>query len=270
MAPLNSGPCSAWEPVDCSDWPSSTDPVRDMALMAATEILWSRTRRRFGSCTLTLRPCREECWPESFANWMYGSWLPTYGGSSYGYPWPALMGGRWYNLGCGTCGDTCSCTTLEQVELPYPVSGIGEVKVDGDVIDPSDYRVDDWRFLVLLGGITVPYCNDLNLADTEVGTWSVTVSVGEPVPMLGRFAVGQLGLQIALGCVGSSTCTLPTGTLKSLSRQGVQQEFLQGAWLSGFTGMPAVQSFLETFNPQRAGVASIFDIDGNRARVVGT
>lgn len=238
--------------------------------MAATEILWGKSKRRFGSCTLTLHPCREECWPENFANWMYGSWLPTYGGSSWGYPWPALMGGRWYNLGCGTCGDDCSCTTLQQVSLPYPVSGIGEVKIDGDIIAPSDYRVDDWRWLVLLNGLTVPACNDLNNPDGE-GSWSVTVSVGEAVPQLGLFAVNELGLQIALGCVGNAACSLPTATMTKLSRQGLDQEFKKGDWLAGYTGLRNVNEFLSLHNPTRSGTASVYAIDGpSRGRIVGT
>lgn len=272
MAALNSGPCQAWLPADCVEWPSSTDDVREMALMAATEVLWNLTRRRFGTCQISLRPCKQECWSEGFLSWMYGSWLPTYGGGlGYGWPYPALIGGRWYNLGCGQCGDTCTCGVLHQIELPYPVADVIEVKIDGAVIVTGDYRVDSWRYLVLLNGHEFPQCNDLELPDTEPGTWSVTLTVGETVPQLGKFAVDQLGLQIALGCVGSGACSLPSGTLKSLDRQGVKQEFMEGAWLAGYRGMPAVQSFLQVYNPQRAGVASIYTgLDSPRARIVGT
>lgn len=269
---LNSGPCAAWEPADCAAWPDNLEPVRDMALMAATEILWNRTKRRFGVCELSLRPCRRECGGDLALAWLYGSWLPTYGGTGYGWGWPypALIGGRWYNMGCG-CGDDCSCTAMHQIQLPYPVADIIEVKVDGVVLVTGAYRVDDWRQLVRLDGEDWPLCQDLNLPDTESGTWSVTLTVGEAVPQMGLFAVNELGLQIALGCVGSGACALPAGTLKSLDRQGVKQEFLQGAWLAGYRGMPAVQAFLETWNPTRSGTASIMAIDGpRRGRIVGT
>lgn len=591
------GPCQAWEPADCAVWPTNLEPVKDMALMAATEILWLRTKRRFGTCEISLRPCRRECGGELALAWLYGSWLPTQGGT-WGWPYPALVGGRWFNLGCGICADSCSCTILHQVELPYPVADILEVKVDGQVLVTGAYRVDDWRHLVRLDGgdwptcfpagtlvttdygqvpiedieagdmvlthkgrwrrvsasgmtgvrqtvkvkgrgdltctadhpvwarellsanyhtggrkfaepewtpasglvgryvanayqvpstsvhlpegmtsagedfwkfvgfwlgdgytnpqatrvaidiqkqrkvdylaplipdwrcsvdskgfsrfrtvdpslasflrdhfgayaagkripswmlgapetvrrafldgyvnsdgcvdkrgyiqistaskasaialrilagtlgisagvyrsspgvkesapkwtviwrahlpirsqsirddradwahirsvtasdIAVPVydltvdedesfvadgfvvhnCQDLNLPDTAVGTWSVTLSVGEQVPQLGLFAVDQLARQIALGCIGSGACALPAATLKDLTRQGVAQSFVTGAaaWVAGFPGMPAVQAFLQTYNPTRSGVASIYSIDRPRARITGT
>lgn len=271
MAELSSGPCEAWVPADCAEWPTNLEPVKEMALMAATEILWTRTRRRFGTCTISLRPCRRECGGELALAWLYGSWIPTYGGSwGMGWPYPALVGGRWYNLGCG-CGDDCSCVRLSQIQLPYPVADIIEVKIDGAVLVAGAYRVDDWKWLVRTDGGEWPLCQDLNLADTEEDTWSVTVAIGEAVPQLGMFAVDQLARQIALGCIGSTGCALPTGTLKSLSRQGVSQEFLLGTWLAGFSGLSAVDAFLETYNPQRASVASIYSIDGpRRGRIVGT
>lgn len=270
---LSSGPCESWTPVDCAEWPTNLEPVKDMALMAATEILWNRTKRRFGTCTVTLRPCRRECGGELALAWLYGSLMPSYGGSWGGWPYPALVGGLWYNLGCGLCGDTCSCTRLSQIELPYPVADIIEVKIDGAVLVTGAYRIDDWRSLVRLDGHDWPLCQDLNLPDTAVGTWSVTLSVGEAVPQLGLFAVDQLARQIALGCIGSTGCALPTSTLSKLSRQGVDQSFVTGAdaWIAGFPGMPAVQAFLQTFNPTRSGVASVFNIDRpSRARIVGT
>lgn len=270
MSALDSGPCEAWVPTDCADWPVNLEPVKDMALMAATEILWLRTRRRFGLCSLSLRPCRRECGGELALAWLYGSLMPSYGGTWGGWPYPALIGGLWYNLGCGLCGDQCSCTRLSQIELPYPVAEILEVKVDGAVLVTGAYRVDDWRYLVRLDGEDFPLCQDLNLPDTAVGTWSVTASIGEAVPQLGMFAVGELALQIALGCVGSGACNLPSGTLKSLDRQGIKQEFLQGGWLAGYSGLKNVNEFLALYNPTRSGVASIYSIDSPRPRIVNT
>lgn len=229
-------------------------------------MLWLRTNRRFGACTTTLRPCREDCVPSLFAL------LPGWGSSgigSWGYPFPALIGGQWYNLGCGSCQNTCSCTWLEQVELPYPVSGIGQVKVDGVVLAPSAYRVDDWRWLVRIDGGRWPTCQDLTKADTEVGTWSVTASYGEAVPELGRFAVNELALEIARGCVGS-TCKLSSATVSQLNRQGVTKEFMQGDVMKGQIGLYFSDLFINTYNPFRSHAAAIFDVDGPRARRVGT
>lgn len=270
MAALNSGPCEAWEPIDCAAWPTELDAVRDIALMAATEILWNRTKRRFGLCEITLRPCRRECAGMSALSWL-NSWLPTWGGSGggWGWPYPALLGGVWYNLGCGFCGDTCSCTILHQVQLPNPVAEVTEVKVDGVVLDDTAYRVDNWQWLVRLDGADWPLCQDLNLEDTEVGTWSVTATYGEVVPTLGLFAVNELGLQIAKACMGLP-CTLNGGMVESVQRQGVNKRFIIEGSKNAPLGLVMSDRFINLYNPSNSGIATIHNMDSPAPRRVGT
>ena len=140
-------------------------------------------------------------------------------------PAPALVGGKWFNIACGACSSGCSCSSVSEVVLPYPVASIEAVRVDGVVLDPSAYRVDDWRLLVRLDGGEWPRCNDLNLADTEEGTWSVTAQYGTEVPRLGQLAAGQLATQIAKACAGVSGCLLPSTTVRQVQRQGVTKTF---------------------------------------------
>ncbi len=269
MVELNAGPCEAWDPVGCGTWPDDLMAIRDYALMAATEVLWERTKRRFGLCELTLRPCRRSCAPYGALAWL-NNWLPTWGGSGgWGWPYPALVGGRWYNMGCGICENDCSCTILHQIELPTPVAQILEVKVDGDVLDSSEYRVDNWRWLVRLGGDEWPLCQDLNLADTEVGTWSVTATYGEVVPTLGLFAVNELALDIARSCVGQE-CGVPSGVVKQVQRQGVTKIFLSSEYVNGQTGLKLTDRFFNTYNPTQSGVATVYNIDRPQSRRVGT
>lgn len=265
MTLLDSGPCQIWPPViDCVSVPTASPELTGLALQAATEILWNRTHRRFGVCQYTLRPCRRSCWPD----WRWaGAWTDV---SGWGWPFPALIGGAWFNLGCSACGDSCSCSVLQETVLPSPVAQITEVKIDGLVLAPTAYRVDGWKVLVRVDGGTWPLCNDLSRADTEPGTWSVTAQYGEQVPTTGSFAVGALALEIIKRCVGSGDCALPVGSVREVTRQGVRKVFVDTQALGFKTGLYWVDLFLDTYNPGRNNVASVFDIDGPRARRVGT
>jgi hypothetical protein len=199
------GPCAAWDPIWCCTLSAGAMAATGLALDAATEILYHLSGQRFGLCTFTLRPCRHECssdggWPGFGGWWQWGA----------EYPRPLLFDGVWSNVTCGVCGDRCSCTGLSEAWLPGPIGTIITVKLDGTVlVSGSGYRVDDFRKLVRLGGGVWPVCQDMNLPDTEVGTWSVTLTIGESVPVL-RYAVGELACEIARGCAGE-TCVLPAG-----------------------------------------------------------
>lgn len=269
MAALDAGPCQEW-PTICDEFPVTGTAEQleliDLATIAATEALWTRTKKRFGLCTVTIRPCKRECWPLL---------PPTYhDATSWGWPFPMLIGGTWVNLGCSSCGDSCSCTAIHEVRLPYPVAAVTEVKVDGVVLASSNYRVDDYRWLVRVDGQDWPTCNDLNKADTEVGTWSVTVQYGEPVPILGQLAAGQLASEIYKGCAGSGAgdCKLPMATVKQITRQGVTKVFFDAdsAFKNGKIGLYYPDLFIKTYNPSGTGRTSIYDIDGAKPRRAGT
>lgn len=270
MAALDSGPCISWVPL-CANWPAGVTPaITGAAVDAATELLWERTQRRFGECQVTLRPCKEECWPANAIAWL-GSWLPTYGSGSWGWPYPALLGGRWFNLGCGSCAGSCSCTSVEQVRLPQPVASILKVKVDGVILNPTAYRVDDWQWLVRVDGGRWPTCNNLNVDDTHVDTWSVTASYGEVPPTLGQLACGELASQIAKMCVDGA-CASPAAALSQIQRQGVTKNYLQNNRESpGVSiGLVLCDRFIRTYNPTGSKPAAIFNMDGGRARRTGT
>jgi hypothetical protein len=264
------GPCEPW-PVECPDFPDGASAeLIESATMAATEALWIRTKRRFGFCAMTLRPCRRECFPA----W---PWIPSrgwYNVGGYTWPWPApaLVGGKWINIACGSCGDSCSCSRVSEVQLPYPVANVTQVKIDGVVLDPSAYRVDDWRLLVRLDGEDWPRCNDLNLDDNQVGTWSVTAAYGQEVPHLGQLAAGELASEVARACVNAKGCRLPASTVQSVTRQGVTKVFFDAnsAFKGGMIGLKWSDLFIKTFNPTGTDIASIYDIDGPRTRRVGT
>lgn len=261
------GLCEPWEPIWTCALPTEAYSVTGTAVQMASEVLWALTARRFGLCNVTIRPCRRDCFNSNWGGW--NNWW------EFGYyPQPALIGGLWYNLTCGSCSDGCSCSRISDVMLPGPVYEIGAVKVDGVVLTKNtDYRLDDYRRLVRLGGHEWPLCNDLNLADTEVGTWSVTFSQGEPVPELGRIAVGILATEFAKMLICDSSCALPK-PVQSLSRQGVNITFLDPneVFATGRTGLYVPDIFISTYNPNNLRRRSaVYDIDNlNNRRQLST
>lgn len=210
----------------------------DNALQAASEILWAATGRRYGRCEVKIRPCRNCPCPD------YGF---TYG---FGFPWyPYLMDGLWYNCPCPTCVGDCGCTHLEEIDIPYPTCEIVEVKIDGDVVPPTGYRVDEFRKLVRIDGGSWPTCQDLEKDDTEDGTFSVTLIYGREVPELLKQATAAMACELLKSCVGAP-CILPQ-RISTLTRQGVTAAFIDSMdfLASGRTGIYIVDLAIQTFNP---------------------
>lgn len=268
------GPCAAWEPIWCVDLPTSASEISGHAVQMATEILWARSGMKFDQCTLTIRPCRQDCW--GGGEFPYGGFWWQMGTL---YPQPALINGNWYNLTCGSCTGDCSCATLSEILLPGPVTAINEVKVDGVALDSTDYRLDDWRKLVRLDGELWPLCNNLNLDDDEEGTWSVTLTYGVPVPTSGRMAVGELAYQLILACLGDSCCLLPYN-VQQIARQGVTIKYPDVSDLFGMDrqgrvtnriGLQYCDLFLDAVNPYGLRQSSqVYAIDGSTPRIAGS
>ncbi len=272
--PAPMGPCDAWDPIWCCDLTSAMIAVTGMAVQAATEILYNLSGQRFGTCSITLRPCRQNC--NDAAWWGSYGWggAPWGGSGGWGgmWPLPALIGGQWFNLTCGVCSGTCSCTVVSEAWLPSPVHSITAVKLDGVTLTAgTDYRVDDFRKLVRLGGESWPFCQDMNADDTQDNTWSVTAVIGQEVPTIGRWAVGELACEIIAGCLGLA-CAIPKNAT-SITRQGLTIDFPTFSELlqNGSLGLRWCDIFVATYNPQRLkAVPLVFDVDGERFRRTGT
>lgn len=257
-------PCSGWAPYWGTCDLTGLSAVTGVAIAAATEVLWALSGRQFGYCELTIRPCRSDCldfnWNYINDWWQWGVW-----------PRPLFYQGIWTNLTCGGCTRGCSCSVVSEAILPSPVSQIVQVKVDGVVLDSTQYRVDDGRRLVRLGGSSWPICNDLTKADTQTGTWSVKLQFGSQVPELGRMALGELACQFAQLLGSTGKCKLPI-PVQSIVRQGVTMNFIDPTQIleAGRVGLYVSDMFIRTFNP--AGLASrnaVYDIDGDDYTITG-
>jgi len=259
------GPCADWPVQWTCDVATLNPAVTGVAVASATETLWSLTGQRFGLCEVTLRPCRRDCFDGSF----FDDVGPP-GTGARSYPQPALIGGQWFNLTCGSCSD-CACSTVSEALLPAPVHSIVEVLIDGTPLVTGAYRVDNNRLLVRTDGGRWPRCNDLSRADTEEGTWSVTAQFGEEPPEGAALAMGELACEIAKAADGQD-CRLPAG-VQQLVRQGVTISYpdVGELFAKGRTGLYLVDMFVATWNPSRLRSRSrVYRVDRPTVRRAGT
>lgn len=247
--PTEEGPCNWPVELDCApDWATYPPGVQSAAAAWATYILWSLTGRRYGPCSITIRPCGPKCLgPNGYLTFPVNSGST----SSAGMPWmiPWIDNGVWRNCGCA---GGCTCSATCEVALPGPVAFIDEVTIDGVVLDPSAYRLDSLRgipVLVRTDGGCWPDCQDMDADVTEVGSFAITYQRGTLVPRAGQIAAGLLAAEFAKACVGQD-CALPQ-QLSSLSRNGVEVTVVDPATLvdNGLTGIANVDLWIRAVNP---------------------
>ena len=260
------GPCTAWTTslaiATCKGVANSN--AYDVAITAASEILYELSARRFpGVCETTVRPCQtsgNHC----------GIQILSRGYVVFPYSW---TGSTW--------GFDCGCHPLSEVELiGRPVNEILEVKIDGVPIADTEYRLDQQQYLVHMNGGHWPACQRLDLDDTEDGTWSVTYTYGQQIPVIGQLAARDLAWEIYRSCSSSDLegdCELPEGVTR-VTRQGISYEMpafeswgrdFSGVWR---TGMRLVDAFLNTYNPKGLQRRPILYVPGapKQARKVGS
>lgn len=261
------GPCQSWiSGGEVADFDttlgigSDTWRLDDVAFVAS-QLLFELSGRQFqGNCQRTVRPCRNTCgcWGQDTALGL-GTWYwaaSTWPGGGFG----------WTN----ESGDTCGCGNESYIRLAgYPVRQILQVKIDGDVLDPATYRLDERRNLIRLADLTNPAvpidrfwpaCQDLSLPDTEPGTYSVTYLWGAETPTLGKLAAAQLAAELWKAQPGNQgECRLPSRVTR-IVRQGIEMtKIVSTADLlrEGMTGLQMVDAFLAQVNPQKARMRSV-------------
>lgn len=223
-------------------WDALDALTQERALALASSTLRRLTAFRVGGCPVTVRPCA----PRAFC----GAFVPFSG--SYGSDWmhPGInTAGLWVNS-CG-CSGGCGCTITKGVSLPAPIGEIYEVKVDGNVIDPADYRVVGHSLVWQgVGPSPFPATQDLSLPDSLPGTFSITYLNAYPVDLLGAQAAAFLALEFAKACKPAGKCSLPRG-VTSVVRSGVSFQIEAGLFPNGRTSIDVVDAFLDLWNPDR-------------------
>lgn len=261
----------------CTPWATADDLVdpcclggfddptlMDECLLGASTILYRLSGRRFpGVCSDVIRPTAEAASVEA--------WSPQYGDfSDYGGAWPGgipsylLPYGIWGFCGCDRTA-VCGCQSVSQVRLPgYPVVAVSAVKIDGDTLDPSSYRLLDRSRLVFNpstdgGRAGWPCCQDLTKPDTADGTWSVAYTWGAAPPALGPQYAALLACQLyqSFKPMPNGECRLPQ-RVTSVTRQGVSFAILDNfdIFREGMTGLPEIDLWLSSLNRDRSSGAS--------------
>lgn len=257
MAGIRTAPCD-WPlaAIDCDALADLDYGVELDIIEMATAYLWNWTGRQFGLCDLTLRPCRRDC-PDTPGLYYGASGTPT---STLVGPWrPVLIDGDWTNLTCGRCRDVCGCDRPSTIRLPGPVHAVGDVTIDGAILAPSAYRVDNRGVLVRQDGGTWPLCQKVGLPAGEVGTWSVEYTRGVPVPSGGQVAAAKLACEMAKAVVSPKDCGLPQ-RIQTVTREGVTVGFVDTfeGIEHGHTGIWLIDSWVSSVvrRPRRARVLS--------------
>ena len=187
---------------------------------AASDVLYELSGRIFpGNCgPVTVRPVSR---PTDIDTRAWGATLSTVG-------WVASQGFA-SAYGSFNPGVLAHYGSLEPptIELPYPVTKIEQVKIDGDVIPEDEYELRDFKSLVRIRptGSTVPVARYgwptsqiMDLPDTEPGTFSVTYLFGNPPPASGLLAAKKLAEVFAIPQLGGDGYPK---RITSMARQGV-------------------------------------------------
>ncbi len=199
----------------------------------ASDLLWRMSgpggASYTGECEATVRPCAnrasivnspmwERAGAAGFSTFAWGA----AGGWWWGYD------SSWGMCGCGTgeLGASCGCSGLSQIRLgPVPIIDITEVVVNGTVVPDTDYRIDEFQWLVRLpdAGTTTPRywpcCSRLDLPLSADNTFGVTFTYGTLPPPSGVEAAAVLAGELALARCGGD-CNLPESVQRQ-SRENV-------------------------------------------------
>jgi hypothetical protein len=255
---LVGGPCTSWVTGDdiaaCCSTETSSGAEFDLAAEQASQLLYQLSGRQFsGLCgPRTVRPACDSCWcgyQILSRGYVIGPW-------DYGYPLLSY---------CDQCLISCSPSMIKLAG--YPVREITQVKIDGDVIDATEYALLNYRYLVRKDNARWPVAQDLTVDDTEDSTFSISYTYGAGIPPMAAEAAAQLGCQIYQACNGGE-CALPTGVTRII-QQGLVIEklaftswaFRNGEWR---TGLPMVDAFLATYNPKGIQRRPVFWAPGRR------
>jgi hypothetical protein len=221
------------------------DPEK-LAMMEKSEALaWmslaTLTADQIGTCPITVRPCKAGCRNSD-------TYLSAPVAGLPGRFSPHInSAGVWVNA-CGCDTPDCSCTALCEAILPGPVGDITEVWLNGAVLDPTAYRVDNGNRLVRTDGDCWPLCQDMTQGEHGDEAFSVTYYRGAAPDVVLLWIAGLLAVEWYKACSNDKTCRLPRG-VRSVSRQGISYEIERNLFSEGTTGIPEVDALVTRYNP---------------------
>lgn len=185
--------------------------------LAASNLLFNRTGRRWpGACEQTVWPC----------------------------------------LDCNCSDHPCGCGRYAAIKLPgnFPILGVSEVTIDGVVVDPAEYRLDQNRNLVKIDGTCWPRCNTVGILSDNGSSCVdllVTYTAGRVPPVDLAIAAGELACELKRACNDSDQCGI-TGVrdhVQSIARRGVSMQLhdITDLLATGSTGNAIIDHALKAY-----------------------
>ena len=237
-------------------WPAAAkadelDPnIRALCEMYAASCMKALTLHRVGGDPVTLMPGARDRVRGSYS-WVHTlDGLPPVGRFSVGTGYPSVEDLQ--------RSHTYTHHNVEAVWLPGPVGDVTRVLVNGAVVDPSAYRVEDGQYLVRVDGQEWPAGGGDDFVVTYLNSY--------PVNDMGAHAAGVMAVEWLRLITGDKKCRLPTSAT-NVSRQGITIEIATGMFPGNVTGVPEIDAYLMLFNPHALRVAPrvySLDLDGDR------
>lgn len=244
---------------ECSHLGAMNPILAETVKNAAIEYLWRWTGRRFGLCEIALRPCVEEC----------GNTGSAMSSRRYANLQPFIRNGNWYNTVCGQCGpQRCGCDALSTIVLPGPVDSVTEVWLDGELLAPSAYRLDNLG-LSRIDGDSWPRCQNMandpgdeSPAGDTSDTFLVKYMRGTPVPDGGKLAAGTFACELAKRMCKDGSCRLPKRATV-VQREGVTITMPNDSQLftNGAIGIDEIDWFLASVQHDNKQGWSVYSPD---------
>lgn len=215
-------------------WPAAAqigtvDPaVKRLAELYAGACLTFLTLQRVGLAPLTIMPAPSH---RTFGYWGYRE------------VYPGQILSAFHPLVYPSSEDlhSWSWARVEAVALPAPVGAVVDVRIDGIVLDPAAYRVEDGKWLVRTDGGVWP--------SGQGDHFTVSYHNSHPVDEMGAHAGGIMAyewLKLLTNVKGG--CRLPA-SVTTLSRQGINMEITPGMFPDGLTGIPEIDAYVMLWNP---------------------
>lgn len=233
----------------------------------ATDLLWNWTGRKFGTCEVTVYPCRQKC-PDRLPTFQASPDTGWRGSPLQEDGWvPLQVEGEWWNVACGVCPSqrcTCSLRKSRSIVLPGPVEEITAIWLNGVEVSEDDYLLRDGvLFLKESSGLQFPSCNTPggDVEEAGSGAWSISYMRGYPVPLGGQLATYRLACELA-DAVQGRDCALPS-RVSSITRQGVSMAILDDFQNldEGRTGIWEIDSWLSAVNQKREAPPVVWSPD---------
>jgi hypothetical protein len=207
---------------------SVSDYAAQAAIEIATAVLYEVTGRRWsGVESAVVRPSAVD----KASKAVVPGWVPSWGS---------------YNSGDG------ACTPTDTLDLGYfPVVSIGQVRIDGVVVPPSTYQLQEQKLLVRVDGGVWPCTQNLAASPSDPDTFAVDIVHGIDPPVAGKHCCAFYAAELAKSFCNLD-CALPQRT-QYMTRQGVSTILADPLNVieRGMIGLPNVDSWVRAVNPHR-------------------